>query len=202
MIKDIENTIYQTKLIGKQIWMKTNLNVSKYRNGDSIPQISDPNEWANTKKGAWCYYNNNPLNATIYGKLYNWYAVNDSRGLAPKGFHIPSINEYEELITFLDGTAVAGGKLKDTETKLWIKPNTEATNISCFSALPGGNRFENGQFGNMGEYGDWWSSSKESNDKSKASHLFLYYGLGNVLIHPYLKSCGCSVRCIKNLKNK
>ena len=192
----------QTVTIGGQIWTQKNLDVDHYRNGDPITHVTDPALWATLTTGAWCYYSNNESNGFVYGKLYNWYAVNYPRGLAPKGFHIPNINEFEQLIAYLDGPLIAGGKLKDTETKLWIKQDDEATNLSHFSALPGGNRFDNGQFGNLSEYGDWWSSSEDINDKSKASHVFLYHGLGNVLIHPYQKSCGCSVRCIKNYSKK
>jgi uncharacterized protein (TIGR02145 family) len=92
----------ETVLIGNQEWTTKNLNVSKYRNGDIIPEVKDPKKWANLKTGAWCYYDNDPKNGEIYGKLYNWYAVNDPRGLAPEGYHVPSQNEWQELRSFLN----------------------------------------------------------------------------------------------------
>jgi len=88
IISDIEGNAYNTIKINTQIWIQKNLNVSYYRNGDRIPQVTSPADWATLKIGAWCYYNNDPANESIYGKLYNWYAVNDKRGLAPIGWHI------------------------------------------------------------------------------------------------------------------
>ena len=131
----------ETVVIGTQEWTVKNLNVSRYRNGDVIPEVKDPKEWASLTTGAWCYYNNDPKNGAIYGKLYNWYAYNDSRGLAPEGFHIPSKTEWELLFSYLGGEDTAAGKLKSTKP-LWATPNKEATNISRFSALPGGRRYE------------------------------------------------------------
>eukprot|EP01035_Chromulina_nebulosa_P028724 gene28724-37965_t len=113
--------------IGTQVWMSKNLNVSKYRNGDVIPQVTDPTQWANLTTGAWCYNSNNTANGIVYGKLYNWYAVDDPRGLAPVG-----------------GGSVAGGKMK--ATILWINPNTEATNDTGFTGLPAGYRGDNASF--------------------------------------------------------
>ncbi|MBL0014028.1 MAG: fibrobacter succinogenes major paralogous domain-containing protein [Flavobacterium sp.] len=102
--------------IGTQIWMTKNLNVSRYRNGDPIPQVANSAQWANLNTGAWCYYANSTANGPIYGKLYNWYAVNDSRGLAPEGWHIPSDAEWTTLVSFLGFPDVAGGKMKTTGT--------------------------------------------------------------------------------------
>ena len=101
--------------IGNQIWMTKNLNTSQYKNGDPIPQVQDQTQWQNLTTGAWCYYENNTANGRIYGKLYNWYAVNDSRGLAPEGWHIPTIGEFNTLSEFLGGVNVAGGKMKEME---------------------------------------------------------------------------------------
>jgi len=103
--------IYRTVVIGSQLWMAENLNVSHYRNGDSIPEVTDPEQWAKLTTGAWCYYNNDPEMGVIYGKLYNWYAVNDPRGLAPNGWHIPNDNERNTMINFLGGGFSAECKL-------------------------------------------------------------------------------------------
>lgn len=123
-------------VIGNQIWATQNLNVTWYRNGDAIPQVQDPHQWENLTTGAWCYYANNSVNGPIYGKLYNWYAVIDQRGLAPAGFHVPNSSEWITLVNFLGGIDVAGGALKSTN--LWLAPNTGATNSSGFSAVPSG----------------------------------------------------------------
>jgi uncharacterized protein (TIGR02145 family) len=144
--------------IGNQIWMCKNLDVDHYRNGDSIPEVRDSIEWSKLKTGAWCYYNNDPELGKIYGKLYNWYAVNDARGLAPEGWHIPSDSEWTELVNFL-GKKIAGNKLKETGTIHWGIGNNEATNESGFTALPSGIRSYYGSFYDNGFNVAWWSSS-------------------------------------------
>jgi uncharacterized protein (TIGR02145 family) len=102
--------------------MQSNLNVSHYRNGDVIPQVTDPTAWSSLTTGAWCYYNNDTANGTVYGKLYNWYAVNDPRGLSPQGWHVPTDAEWTNLTSCLGGESLAGGKMK--ATTLWDSPNT------------------------------------------------------------------------------
>jgi hypothetical protein len=104
----------QTVIIGKQVWTSKNLNLATYRNGDVIPQVQDQNAWANLTTGAWCYYDNDSSNGTKYGKIYNWYAINDPRGLAPKGFHIPTNPEWSVLVDYLGGETVAGKKMKSS----------------------------------------------------------------------------------------
>lgn len=143
-VTDIDGNVYESVTIGTQCWMKSNLNVSRYRNGDIIPQVTDPAVWSQLTTGAWCYYENNTANGTIYGKLYNWYAITDPRGLAPEGWHIPLNNEWDILSNYLGGDNIAGGKLKATTS--WNSPNTGATNSSGFSALAGGRRGWNGDF--------------------------------------------------------
>ena len=182
--------------IGTQEWTTKNLNVSKYRNGDIIPEVKDPKEWASLTTGAWCYYNNDPKNGAIYGKLYNWYAVNDPRGLAPEGFHIPSDSEWTALTDYLGGANVAGGKMKATGTSLWSSPNKDATNRRGFTGLPGGYRTNFGTFYYIGGLGNWWSSSELiTND---AWTRFLYYNNGNANRNNFSKTYGFSVRCLKD----
>jgi len=135
--------------IGTKTWMKKNLDVTTYRNGDPIPQVTDPSQWANLTTGAWCYYNNDPSTNDTYGKLYNWYAINDSRGLAPSGWNIPSHSDWTGLITLLGGESVAGGKMKAV-SNLWVSPNVGADNSTGFSALPGGYRDQSGNFSSQG----------------------------------------------------
>ncbi|MDB5279684.1 MAG: hypothetical protein JWR61_4639 [Ferruginibacter sp.] len=148
--------------IGTQEWMTKNLDVVTYRNGDTIPEVSDPVAWAGLTTGAWCYYNNDPANA-VYGKLYNRFAVVDQRGLAPLGCHISTIpansgggpeDEWGRLQNYWGARPVAELKA----TTLWNKPNTGATNESGFSALPAGQRNPDGSFENIGNSGTWWST--------------------------------------------
>ena len=197
-VTDIDGNVYQTLTICNQTWTKSNLNVSKYRNGDLIPQVTDPTAWANLTTGAWCYYNNDPTNGAVYGKLYNWYAVNDPRGLAPLGYHIPTDAEWTSLINCLGGEAVAGGKMKEAGTGLWLTPNTGATNESGFTGLPGGYRGFNGSFNSISRNCYWWSSSEY--DTMDGLFYYLYYNIngGNAFRYNYNKKDGFSIRCIKD----
>jgi uncharacterized protein (TIGR02145 family) len=130
LITDIDGKTYNFVFIHGQRWKTTNLAVSHYRNGDRIPQVKRTKDWRALTTGAWCWYNNDSATGAVYGKLYNWYAVNDPRGLAPTGWHVPSDAEWDTLITHLGGYyAFAGGRLKDTGTieagtGLWYAPNT------------------------------------------------------------------------------
>jgi uncharacterized protein (TIGR02145 family) len=200
-VTDIDGNIYQTVAICNQTWTTTNLNVSKYRNGDVIPQVTDPTAWAALTTGAWRYYTNDLATGAIYGKLYNWYAVVDPRGLAPTGYHIPSDTEWTTLTTCLGGDAVAGGKMKATGTSLWLSPNSDATNSSGFTGLPGGNLDTSGTFCSigceyrLGEYGMWWSSSEYS---WGAKYFALTYVWGDTRRGFNYKTFGFSVRCVKD----
>lgn len=191
-----------TVQIGTQEWMTKNLNVSRYRNGDPIPQVTDPTQWNFLTTGAWCYYMNNTANGLVYGKLYNWYAVNDPRGLAPAGYHVPSYEEWTTLATFLGGTSVAGGKMKSTGTLqsgtgLWKAPNTGATNSSGFTGFPGGGLFNNATFIDLGSSGTWWSTT--SYNVGYAWCCGLNFGYRDVGITPnFNKSFALSVRCLKD----
>ena len=193
--------------IGSQQWMKVNLDVVTYRNGNVIPQVTDATTWANLTTGAWCYYKNDPKNGAIYGKLYNWYAVNDSRGLAPQGWHIPTDAELTILSTALGGLSVAGGKMKNTGTTLWTSPNTGATNESGFAGLPGGYRtssgepspFVGGEFYNVGNAGFWWSANQyNSSNTMSALRVSLYYANVDLLRSANFKGSGFSVRCLRD----
>ena len=182
--------------IGKQVWMTQNLNVDKFRNGDPIPQAKTDEDWekAGTDgKPAWCYYDNDPKNGIKYGKLYNWYAVNDSRGLAPAGWHIPTDAEWTILSDYLGGKDAAGTKMKSTIG--WAK-NGNGTNSSGFSGLQGGNRGYDGAFYNIGYIGNWWSSTE--NDSNNAWFRNLNYFNGNVYRNNLNKAYGFSVRCLRD----
>ena len=185
-----------TIVIGKQQWMKENLDVVTYRNGDIIPQVTDPTAWSALTTGAWCYYNNDPANGAIYGKLYNWYAVNDARGLAPQGWHIPTDAEWDTLSIKLGGNSVAGGKMKTTGTTRWTTPNTSATNESGFAGLPGGYRLNIGAFYGVGDFGSWWSATEFST--TFAWYRYLYYFDGSLYRLNGNKTYGFSVRCLRD----
>ena len=194
--------------IGTQIWTSKNLDVSTYRDGTPIPQVTDPTQWENLTTGAWCYYDNNPANGEVYGKLYNWYAVagiydNDpntpNKTLAPTGWHVGSDNEWNTLSAFLGGESVASGKMKVTGTEFWASPNSDATNSSGFSGLPGGYRFNQGPFNFINEFGIWWSSSETSTTDAWGRSLN-YGGSGNdnAGSGSANKAFGGSVRLIKD----
>ncbi len=193
-VKDIDGNIYKTVTIGTQEWTAENLNVSKYRNGDVIPQVQDKNEWSNLTTGAWCYYENKTSNGKTYGKLYNWYAVVDYRGLAPKGWHIPSDAEWSKLTDYLGGDKVAGGKLK--ARTLWNSPNTGATNSSGFTAFPGGVRYSIGLYNLIGKYGYFWSASED--DYYLAWYRGLGYDYSVVSRSISIKEDGFSIRCVRD----
>ena len=158
--------------------------------------MQDEAKWIKLKTGAWCYYENKAENGTTYGKLYNWYAVNDPRGLAPEGFHIPTYGEWEILIAYLGGNEVAGGKMKEKGTDHWEKPNTNASNSSSFTGLPGGYLHADGDFCYIGQTGCWWSSSKS--DKIYAWRRAMYFDYSEVNLNESNKVYGFSVRCLKD----
>jgi uncharacterized protein (TIGR02145 family) len=185
-----------TIVIGTQQWMSKNLDVAFYRNGDPIPHVTDTVAWSLLTTGAWCYYNNDSTQGGKYGKLYNWYAVNDPRGLAPIGWHVSSDAELNTLESTLGGIAVAGGKMKEAGTLNWASPNTGGNNNSGFAALPGGRRVSGGFSGGVGGGGDWWSSTEV--DPAGAWGHSLSFNLGNSNRGPVLKLNGLSVRCIRD----
>ena len=208
IIKDIDGNIYKTIRIGNQVWMVENLKVTHYRNGDPIPNITNSSEWNQLNKGAYCTYYNDPENAIKFGCLYNWYAINDSRSIAPEGWHVPSDEEWKELEIYLGmqkkesnntgwrGINI-GGELKDFSSSLWKDPNTGANNYSGFSALPGGYRTYSGSFKYIGRTAYFCSYKEEETNFTWIRCLnfrdedILRYVHDN-------KHDGFSVRCIKD----
>jgi uncharacterized protein (TIGR02145 family) len=193
-VSDIEGHIYQTVLIGNQIWMAENLRSATYANGDAIPNVTDNTAWSQLSTGAWCHYDNNTANDAIYGKLYNWYTTVDPRGLCPAGWHVPTDAEWTVLTDYLGGESVAGGKMKTITG--WNAPNTSATNESGFSGLPGGLRVSGGDFGDVGSFGCWWSSSEL--DAYLAWSRFLTYYDGDAFQDGSYVQSGFSVRCLRD----
>lgn len=185
--------------IGTQIWMTENLGVDYFRNGDIITQVKSTKEWEKAGKNhqpACCYYKNDVGNGASYGKLYNWYAVNDPRGLAPEGWHIPTDNEWKILSNYLGGEDFAGKKIKSTsgweDNRSWWKVKN-GNNSSGFNGLPGGYRSDYGTFDGQGNYGIWWSASEF--DTVKAYARFLGYNLVRANDN---KGLGFSVRCLRD----
>jgi len=159
-VTDIDGNVYHAVIIGTQTWMVENLKTTKYRNGDIIQNLPSTSDWSYATTGAWCEYNNLSANGTKYGKLYNWYAVSDTRILAPVGWHVASDSEWTVLTNFLGGTDVAGGKLKEAGTTNWVNQNVGATNETKFTALPGGSRsYTDGTFFDIGRGSYWWTST-------------------------------------------
>ncbi|MBK9358857.1 MAG: PKD domain-containing protein [Bacteroidales bacterium] len=200
-VTDIDGNVYETLEIGNQEWMIENLEVTHYRNGDSIPNETVWTQWGLLTTGAYCWYNNDINWKDPYGALYNWYAVVDSRGLCPAGWHTPSDAEWTVLTNYLGGEDEAGGKMKSTRKPpdahpRWNLPNAGATNKSAFSVLPGGERPNNGVYSEFGSYGFLWSSVEFNSDyawfrsmncdNSKVTRLYTN------------KEKGRSVRCIRD----
>ena len=180
-----------------QSWMTKNLDVATYRDGTPITKVTDPAAWAALTTGAYCYYNNDSATyAATYGKLYNWYAVNDPRGLAPEGWHIPTDFEWTTLENCLGGATVAGGAMKETGTTHWTTPNRGATNSSGFTGLPGGARNATGTFGLVGDFGTWWSSTELA--ATLAWNRYLLYLVGSISRANDGKELGFSVRCLRD----
>ena len=204
-VTDIDGNVYNTVKIGNQVWMVEDLKVIHYRNGDPIHNIKDGLDLRNFTIGVWCYNTSIPVNDTKYGNLYNWFAVSDSRNIAPEGWHIPTYIEWTDLITYLGGASVAGGKLKETGIVHWKSPNAGATNETRFSALPGGAR-TGIPTDIVGHYGSWWSSSEYNltrawfvrmyNENNQADIFneeeFPIFGGKNY------KKYGFSIRCIRD----
>jgi uncharacterized protein (TIGR02145 family) len=186
-------------VIGTQTWMTDNLDVTHFRNGDEIPEVKSAEQWAagDTIGAAWCYYENDDSNGAKYGKLYNWYAVNDPRGLAPEGWHIPTDAEWTKLSENLGGEENAGNLMKSSSG--WLEKEASksgnGTNQSGFTGLPGSCRYPKGNFGTTGDFGVWWSAS---DTEWNAWHRILNDGEDNIVRHNSRKSNGFSVRCLKD----
>ena len=195
--------------IGNQTWMIQNINLDTFQNGDIIQEAKTEEEWVNAgknKEPAWCYYDNDPANGEEFGKLYNWYAITDKRGLAPKGTQIPTFQQFKELSNFLGGDKISGKVLKTSEG--W-KDNGNGNNEIGFTAKPAGDRDDIGRFSGIGSSAMWWSSSEETDHMTNERNMGMgkknkliaislnlsYYNTFAVFFDTF-KSNGFSVRCI------
>ena len=152
-------------------------------------------DWVNLSSGAYCDFDNTTNNVATYGRLYNWYAVADNRNVCPKGWHVPSLSEWDVMINTLGGENIAGGKMKavgilQNGDGLWNSPNTGATNSSGFTGLPGGTRFDAGDFRDLNSFGHWRASDgltiRLRNTHAMVEKFFFY------------ANNGTCVRCIKD----
>jgi uncharacterized protein (TIGR02145 family) len=201
-LEDQDGNFYHTVVIGNQTWTVENFKATHYLNGDEIPEVTDNITWSELTTGARCYYDNNRANyEPTYGCLYNWYAANDPRGLAPDGWRLPTVDEVLEMARYLGGNDIAGGMIKEAGTQRWKAPNSGATNSSGFTALPGGNR-GNTYSGEIGTFiditndavfltGDEYSPSVGWGFFVTYSTAILSYGVA------FDKSYGTNVRFIK-----
>ena len=216
-VADIDGNIYELVTIGTQTWMKENLKTTKYNDGTALPNITDNTAWSALTTGAYSDYNNTPSNSSTYGRLYNWYAVdnnaatkvasNGGKNVCPTGWHVPSDTEWHSLILYLDQNAqdgsnhgneslIAGSKLKETGTAHWQSPNTGVTNETGFTALPGGSRNSNGSYNTIGTFGNWWSSTEYS---STLAYFRCMYNINSTVSRYGLdKPYGFSVRCLRD----
>jgi len=211
-VTDIDGNVYVTIKIGDQWWTAQNLIVTRYRNGDPIPEVTNPYEWEDLRTGARCIYDNDPSNAAIYGFFYNWHAVNDDRGLAPEGWHVPTEEDWKQLEISLgvspsltDEWGFRGGdegaKMKtigarEIGTGLWPFPNDGATNETCFSALPSGWRIYTGAYYSFGDAAAFWSSTEH--DNRRAWSRSLNYRISSIFRSFGFKERGFSIRCVKD----
>jgi uncharacterized protein (TIGR02145 family) len=196
IVTDIDSNTYKTIKIGNQTWLAENLKTVHYRNGDPIPNVLYVYIWDSLTTGAYCEYYSRAENSKTYGNLYNWYAVTDSRNLAPVGWHIPSKDEWDTLINYLNDKQTDGGKLKETGFTHWLNPNLEATNETGFTALPGGSRTEAGYYMNAGTFAYWWATSELIGHGG--FFMSTNYEFGNFMGGFFDKRHGYSVRCIKD----
>jgi uncharacterized protein (TIGR02145 family) len=195
-VSDIDGNSYLTIKIGDQWWMAENLKVRHYNNGDSIPVVADSIAWGNLTTGAYCNYNNDTAYNAVYGRLYNWYAVGDSRNIAPAGWHVPSDSEWQILNDYLGGQYVAGGKMKEAGTTHWQGQNVGATNESNFSALPGGYRRDVGFYNYLGYHAYFWSSIRDY--YGYTTDIVLNYDDAIVVRVEADANYGFSIRCVRD----
>jgi uncharacterized protein (TIGR02145 family) len=210
VVKDKDGNIYTTIDICDQTWLVENLKTTHYNDGSEIPFIEDDSEWAGSVTGAYCFFDHNETYKSFYGALYNWSAVNTGK-LCPTGWHVPSDEEWHQLVLCLDPDAIindpriapwesliAGGKMKEEGTVHWETPNFGATNESGFTALPGGVRNADGTFRGIDGLGHWWSSTEGGNPSAVAWNRFMGYGDRQVGRDLHHKADGMSIRCLKN----
>jgi uncharacterized protein (TIGR02145 family) len=196
LVKDKDGNYYNFVKIGSQVWLTENLKTARLSDSISIALVENGATWSSQIIPAYCWYNDDVTSyKDRYGALYNWYAVNTGK-LCPTGWHVPTDADWTTLSTYLGGDALAGGKLKELGILNWDAPNASATNSSGFTALPGGYRMNTGIYGNVGTYGNWWSTTSVL--ANVANYRYLYYGNASITKSFISQKSGLSVRCLKN----
>lgn len=199
-VTDIEGNVYETITIGTQVWTKENLKATRYNDNTPIPNIKDSSAWSTLTTPAYCEWGNTSGNRAIYGALYNWYVVDDSKEICPSGWHVPSDSEWSILSAYLGGDSVAGSHLKETGNEHWLFQNREADNNSGFTALPSGHRHRIGSFATLGYYGFFWSSTKT--DSLQAFNRFVSYNNSVLGRSSSEYTNGFCIRCIRDLPSQ
>ena len=201
-LSDVDGNTYKTIQIGTQTWMAENLKTTIYNDHTTIPCVTAMMAWFSLTTPGYSWFNNDEAaNKATYGALYNWYVVdgtsNSGKNVCPEGWHVPSITEWTELLNYLGGESVAGGKLKETGTTHWDAPNGNATNDAGFTALPGTSRYSTGAFPYfLGNYGKWWSSTESSSTNAFCQEMTFENGISTS--YEDTKREGISVRCLKD----
>ena len=204
---DNDDNSYETIVVGDRCWMAENLRVTSYRNGEAVLNLVNPGDWSNLSTGAYCEYSNDSTSVPVYGRLYNWFAVNDSRGLAPEGWHVASDAEWKELEIFLGMSQASadstgwrgtdeGGQLKEAGTAHWLSPNTGGTDESGLRILPGGYRTNGGYYYYLRVYGTFWAATEYDNDLAWLRSL--HYTQARITRSLSDKHFGFSVRCVRD----
>lgn len=222
-LTDIDGNIYETVQIGTQIWLKENLKVTHFRNGDPIPEVQDSLQWVAQTQAAWCNNENKPANGEVYGKLYNWYVINDPRQIAPEGWHVPSDTEWKMLEMYLGMSASVADKenyrgtkeanaLKTADTiKHWTLDccpapglsKNKGNNSSGFSALGAGYRLYYNAGGNYTSFqkptgnAQFWTSTSQTNSTAWLRHLCVYHE--DIYRAHWPKTNGSSIRLVKDV---
>ncbi len=195
-VTDADGNKYKTVKIGTQVWMVENLKTTKYNDSSVIPCVADSTEWSNLNSPGYCWYNNDETSfKNIYGALYNWHTVNTKK-LCPTGWRIPTKDEWDTLINYLGGVDVAGGKMKEVGLSHWDSPNTEATNISGFTALPGGYRISESTCYGIGQRCYLWSSTESAPKSAHGCGTYFMTAMASIISDS--KETGYCVRCIKD----
>ena len=209
-VTEIDGNTYPTIITScGQTWMQKNLTAGHYRNGNAIANITSSPLWSILTTPAWCWYKNDSIAYSAYGRLYNWFAATDIRGIAPVGWHIPTNSDWKKLIKCIDPNAdtscqscitsySAGGAMKESGLLHWANPNVVTTLRSGFNALPGGYRYAGMSidFTDITAFGYWWSTSEYSPTNASNFQLFNYDSI--VVQNNYSKYLGYSVRCVKD----
>ena len=202
-VRDIDGNNYRTVRIGEQVWMAENLRTTRLKDGTPIDMVSGYEEWAALEAPAYCWYNNDSTNGDTYGALYNWYVVETDR-LCPEGWHVPSDEEWNNMVSGIMDRNEVGGALKEEGTTHWRSPNAGATNEFGFSALPGGYRSYLGTFNLLRASAYWWSSTEvnwygaSGQAPSRVIFRSVQHDNANLIRHISEKTNGFSVRCVKN----